>query len=65
MRLPYFITNNSPYKMQAMKLLHQFVEKRPEFREKISLFFSETAELNKIDPFQKDAYNAFMRYHQR
>ena len=64
MRLPEFIRVNSPYKVHAQKLLHQFIVKKPiDIDEHIALFFSEDASYTNLSPIYKSTYEQFLRYH--
>lgn len=66
MNLPLFVSQNSPLKTLAMKLLHQFIRMRPIVdEESISLFFSKDASKNRVLPELSYAYEQFMRYHRR
>ena len=66
MRLPEFIRLNSPYKMQAQKLLHQYIVNKPiEKFEHIGLFFSDDASFSNVNPIYTEVYGLFLRYHKR
>lgn len=65
MRLPLFISSNSPHKNVAIKLLHFFILNKPIVDpENIKIFFSNDATKNVISEL-KDAYNQFDRFHKR
>lgn len=66
LRLPLFISSNSPLKNTAMQLLHQFIKNKPiTDEESITIFFSDDAAINNIMPELNEAYNNFIRYHNR
>ena len=66
MQLPTFISNNSPHKMKAMKLLHQYILNKPIVDEESkSLFFSTDASKNNVSFDLQDAFDQFIRYHKR
>jgi len=66
MRLPTFVSTNSPHKIKAMKLLHQYILNKPIIEdESISLFFSKDASKNNVQPELEDAFDQFKRYHKR
>mmetsp|Transcript_37568 Transcript_37568/g.57549 ORF Transcript_37568/g.57549 Transcript_37568/m.57549 type:complete len:210 (-) Transcript_37568:959-1588(-) len=65
MQLPDFLKFQSPYKVQAMKLLHQFIMKKPiDNEERIAIFFSVDATMH-IDPDYDEEYESFLRFHKR